>query len=212
MGDFLNSRDSMLWSSASMTMWEEQEKTREEEGKKERRGRRREWMSEQMYRNAEGRKRNKWGWMPLCCGPSLAFLNHEDTINYTWVSAWWDEKYKNQTKTVDAWMGRNILFSLIYLLDKYFLSVYYEVRNHAGHWDRTVNTALLLPSRNAASRAGCARNRPTAIQNSKGVQYGRRQQGSTRKVNTWLSPGVSLTLYCPLFFVSFQYTQLLPTI
>jgi len=42
MGDFLNSRDSMLRSSASMTMQGEQEKTREGEGKKERRGRRRE--------------------------------------------------------------------------------------------------------------------------------------------------------------------------
>lgn len=84
-------------------------------------------------------------------------------------------------------MGRNILFLLIYLLDKYFLSVYYNVRNCAGHWDITVNMSLSLPSRSVESRAGRTRNWPTAIQNSKGLQYGRGQQGSTRKVNTYLA-------------------------
>jgi len=77
-------------------------------------------------------------------------------------------------------MGRSILFSLIYLLDKYFLSVYHEVRNHAGHWDRTVNTALPCIHRNAASRQDVQEIGPLQLRTVKGYnteEGGRGAQG-----------------------------------
>lgn len=95
-------------------------------------------------------------------------------------------------------MGRNILFLLIYLLDKYFLSVYYNVRNCAGHWDIIVNMSLSLPSRSVESRAGRTRNWPTAIQNSKGLQYGKRAAGEHKEGKHLTCPSVSVN-YMLLF-------------
>lgn len=88
-------------------------------------------------------------------------------------------------------MGRNTLFLFIYLLNKYFLNVYYNVRIHARHWDTTANKTLFLSSGNVESRTGCRQQiGPLQFRTVKGYGREEAQQGSTRKVN--LSPRVSV--------------------
>lgn len=96
-------------------------------------------------------------------------------------------------------MGRNTLFLFIYLLNKYFLSVYYNVGICARHWDSTVNKALSLSSRNGEPRTGCRQEIDPLQFRADREEV---QQGSTRRVSTSVL-GCQLAPYFSFFLDSF---------